>query len=599
MCSLPPHAAERATAALEPRALHCAFHGREVLAAAALPYPLALSPRTAAMLVGGSGGPGTDGGGGGDAMAGSLLPCLLATASEDNTVRLSRLSLRPSRLPRAPGGLHESLAVLEGHPAAVRALALSPSIARGRTILFSAGVKEVIQAWAIETMPHGGATLCGGSSAAVPGAASDAASAAASDGGAAAADGAPGGDVRSIFLCSHAAPERNSHAAKAAKLRRDYADSDSRYFAAAAAPLPGHEHVLAAATSQGQLDIFVLGESRRTLQPLARFAAPAGAILCLAILPLPPPDAHHAHHADGTAAAGASAPAAPPPAPPLLLVGGDTNGGVSVWDLTELLDRRRAAPGSEQALPRHADATAGAPPQHLEFEPLCRQPLHAFGTNCLSIAPLPAGAAGAGTAGAGTADFVIVSAGDDEAVGLCVLRVAPPTPPSARREAESVEAQQLAPRAGWGGGVALRALGTRAGAHSAAIRGVEALGSLVITAGCDQRLNAWRWDVPLLAEAVARVDGVSDEPNAAAAAPAWPLRLCASRTTSVQDVHGLCVCAQQHKPPRGAPSEAAPRVAVGGPPAEASGRGERGAVQIEVVAVAVVGDGVEIVAFAC
>ena len=96
------------------------------------------------------------------------------------------------------------------------------------------------------------------------------------------------------------------------------------------------------------------------------------------------------------------------------------------------------------------------------------------------------------------------------------------------------------------------------------------MGTLVLTAGCDQRLNAWRWDM-------AQVEAALAAPITAAKTPApWPLRLCASRTVSIQDVHAVCVCAHgQRSPPAG---EALAAVA---PP--------------DVVAVAVVGDGLQVV----
>ena len=182
------------------------------------------------------------------------------------------------------------------------------------------------------------------------------------------------------------------------------------------------------------------------------------------------------------------------------------------------------------------------------------------------------------------ADFVIVSAGDDEAVGISLLRLSP----------HASDVPPLAPRTARGTAVELRALGTKPGAHSAAIRGVAALGSVVVTAGCDQRLNAWRWDVPLLGAAIARAHGDSDAPDVPVAA-SWPLRLCASRTTSVQDVHGLCVCAQQGAADQVAPSQAGEAARQQGESAAAGAR--ELTAHKEAVAVAVVGDGVEVVAF--
>ncbi|KAL1498493.1 hypothetical protein AB1Y20_013818 [Prymnesium parvum] len=482
--SLPPRDAA-AAAYLEPRTLHCAFHGRELLAAIALP---SMSPP-----LGGGGAP---------------MQCVLATASEDNTVRLSKLSLGASSVPSPP----QCLSMLDGHPAAVRALALSQTEVASRSILFSVGVKEVIQAWSIETIEPS----------------SDAA-----------ADCRADAMVRPTLLCSHAAPERNSHAAKTAKLQRDYAASDSRYLSVAAAPLAPPEHLLAAATSQGQVDVLILHERTRRLRPVGRFTAPSGAVICMQLLDLPPTHA---------------APRA------LLLLGGDTNGGITVWDLQSLLARLAAPAGSPRALPKAEEDAPGAAPPEVLLEPMCRQQLHSFGTNCITAVPL--------CASASPAHFMLVTGGDDESLGVSYLKVSPPS--------EACEGE------GAGGHtVCLHAVGTRRGAHGAAIRGVQAAGGLVVSAGADQRLNVWRWGDAAV-EAARLPPAGGDSPSS------WPLRLCSSQTVSVQDIHGLCVCAHS--------------AAAAGGIACAAGEGEyddgrmAGDAELEeTVVVAVVGDGLQVI----
>lgn len=462
----PPQVATAATTTAAtpsaPRSLTPSLHGREVLAALALPYALhAGAPLGAARKA----------------------ECLFATGSEDNEVRI--LSCEADEAGGAPDVLQppRCLATLQGHPAAVRALALScPEDCAQPAVLFSAGGKEVIHCW---HLPRQTTSTSNAS--------------------------AEQHELRPSLICARVLPERN--AAKALGTLRTEAEADARYLSAAALHLPSGRlaveaaaegeppsaHLLAAGTSNAHIELHVLGSRRRALLPVARLASEGGLVLCLALQ-------------QTQKAAGVTDEAAH--ADEVLLVSGDTSGTVAVWRLRPLL--ASGVPSLAVEMVRRAGAAI--PPAMSELQPSCRVALHAMGVNCLCVAWLP-GSGG----GDGTLQLAVVTGGDDQALGACLLNI-----PAA---------------GGTDDDVVLLYGGLLHGAHGASIRGLACThgAACVFSSGPDQRLKGWEIDWPAIARqpqgrAVRRLDGA----GGVGQAPEILLRLASERAVATSHTYALC-----------------------------------------------------------
>lgn len=108
----------------------------------------------------------------------------------------------------------------------------------------------------------------------------------------------------------------------------------------------------------------MLNETSRHLLPLGRFAVPSGAVICMAMLDPPLPTTPST---------------APSFAPSLLLVGGDTTGGVTIWELRSLLARREVHSWGERGNGGGDEGGGGSSPPQVDLQPLCREQLHSFG----------------------------------------------------------------------------------------------------------------------------------------------------------------------------------------------------------------------------
>lgn len=455
----PPQTAASAVATLSaPCSLTPSLHGREVLAALALPSSLhAEAP-----------------------LGGARKACLFATGSEDNEVRI--LCCETCEVGGAPDVLQppRCLATLQGHPAAVRALALScPADGTEPAVLFSAGGKEAIHCWQLPR--HAPPTV---------------------------RTPAEQHELRPSLICARVLPERN--AAKALDTLRTEAEADARYLSAAALHLPSgplaaaaaadgkppSAHLLAAGTSNAHIELHVLGSRRRALLPLARLASQGGLALCLALQRTP--------GTDGVSGG----------ADEVLLVAGDSGGAVTVWRLRSVLGSGLASLAAESV----RRAGAAVPPAMTELQPSCRLALHAMGVNCLSIAWLPGGSSGDG----GSRQLAVVTGGDDQALGACLLHIS------------------AAANGGEGDGIVLHYGGIRQGAHGASIRGLACTHgtSCVYSSGPDQRLKAWEIDWSAMAlqpqGRAVRTLGVGGE------APLSLLRLSAECAVATSHTYALC-----------------------------------------------------------
>ena len=146
-------------------------------------------------------------------------------------------------------------------------------------------------------------------------------------------------------------------------------------------------------------DLQVEQRQWHTVAALRHHATP---VLCTASLAVGAPPAAH-----GTRPR--------PPAPALLVFSGATDGGIAVWDLSLNAHLHAAGSGSE-TIGRGPDRRGGgAPPQALA--PVCTlDGLHQSGVNAMS-------AAAADGARAGGAGVVLVTGGDDQAIGVVRLGV--------------------------------------------------------------------------------------------------------------------------------------------------------------------------------
>ena len=364
-------------------------------------------------------------------------------------------------------------------------------------VLFSAGGKEAIFAWRLEG-------------------ASDAARASleAHGGG----DGMAGG-IRPGLLCTHVAPERNSTASKRGgdRVTRSELEADSRYLslAATALRLPQRGasetgartdgafrvvHVLAASTSQSQVDIFILPDAEpATLLPVGRLTCHAGPMLCMQLEVVP----------DGPTTSGLDVGAA------VLVLGGSTAGMLTVWDLRPLVSKWLASEGGGECVAPRKEASAGPPCVDHWLAACCQVQAHAMGINSLCILHRPdlhtpqAGASGAvAERPAGT--LLIGTGGDDQAVGVIELHLNW----LEGAAASSTERRILS--------VTPTTPSLRNSVHSAGVRGVAAVGGdFLLSVGADSRLRAWR--------ACPAVDG------------GYVLENCWSLIIGIEQVHGLCV----------------------------------------------------------
>ncbi len=419
-----------------------------------------------------------------------------ATGSEDNTIKIHSFGGQSAC---SDVGLAVE-ATLEGHPASVRALAISSttgSIQNG--VLFSVGGKEAIHAWLI-------CSATGSDIASVD----------------------VGGEstlVRAVLLCTRVAPERNASANKRGgdgQLRgpaRGEAEADSRYLSAAATPLlipgVGVGHLLAVSTSQGHVDVFLLPSTdplTAKLLPIGRLSCPAGPILSMCI------------HVISNAAPPVESNRGPNSAEAVFLCGGSTAGTLTVWDLMQLFDRWLE--DGQVLLSAHGDRSTkvlvAAPPPADWLSPCCHvEQLHAMGINCMCMMQPRTS-----PASEEAHRFHLATGGDDEAIGLCELCAQvrlPLVAATGRKWTVEVVRQWL-----------------RRSVHTAGVRGIAALrGEWIISAGADSRVHALRVVPRNMADggrALADDNSDGDAELSRGLEPCWSLAV------SVEQLHGLSIC---------------------------------------------------------
>ena len=138
----------------------------------------------------------------------------------------------------------------------------------------------------------------------------------------------------------------------------------------------------------------------------------------------------------------------------------------------------------------------------------------------------------------------------------------------------------------------VRAVARRASAHCAGVRGIAAVGDLLISSGPDQRLNVWRVDwAAIRCGALSTTHGSSEGAGGRALhdAVAGALTFCAGSMVSVAHVYAICAYSG---PPR-LPSSPLPSLALSPANAEVDAASD----QAEAV-VTVVGHGVEVFSLA-
>ena len=516
------------------------------------------------------------------------------TGSEDNTIKLMSCSVDLTHASEGHGSPPEPLRVestLEGHPAPVRALALSVSDSGAAAALFSAGGKEAIHSWKLQPERRGSGSGSGGGA--------GGAGRGTSSGGGTAGTGPYGSldkassssfttSIRAALLCTRVPPERNSGAAKrkGTAHHRSEAQADSRFFALAAEPLPMPSgrpaHLLAASTSQAQVDLFVLllgdgeedetataeargaagGETARVaggsdgrarLLPLGRLECEGGPQLCLSLRRV----AANEMTGGGKGGEGGGTVAT-------FLLSGGTNGALSVWDLQPLLDGWTPGP---------TDASGWAPLQVLDgMRPICIIPgLHAMGVNAMCLLPIQPGpppGARSSPEMAASATLLIASGGDDQSVGLSALGLS-----------SAVEAAGDS-QDGGGSRVCVWAMahGLRDAVHSAGVRGISAVGrkgNFILTVGGDGRLRGW--GISPLASGLMGAEGKASLCGNAEWARSM-LRPLWSCVVSIEQIHALCVC--------------------GGGGARFGASADEEEREVEEVAAVVVGGGVEVFSMA-
>ena len=223
----------------------------------------------------------------------------------------------------------------------------------------------------------------------------------------------------------------------AANAPADATGGDQRYMALCAF-VTGHELFAVASSSDGTLSMWALSLSKaspwRFVSVLYSGSCPVLALDCV------------------TAADGST-----------WLFSGATDGTVAVWDVSAVMSAAQATPAGQAA------------PALPELSPsLLLRNAHQSGVNSLSVAR-------------GAADAcMLVSGGDDEAVNVIVLEMAPTC-----RVACAVR---------------------KAGAHASGVKGVWTDGTAVHTVSLDQRVSSWRLDASAASEAASCRNALLDAP---------------------------------------------------------------------------------------